>query len=262
MIEISIRHRFPEKAGGFHLDVHFSVDDEEPIVFFGHSGSGKTLTLQAIAGLFSPDEGRIVIGGRTVFDSTGKICLPTRKRRLGYLFQDYALFPHLTVRQNIGFALEGKMPLFPLGKEARRRVNDLLEIFEIRHVAGQYPGCISGGQRQRVALARALANQPDVLLLDEPFSALDPLTRKRVRRQCKGLLARFSTPTILITHDPDDVAAFAQNVLLYERGKAHSLLHMTDLEKPEHSGNELLQCLAASFREGESGRWGAGETPP
>lgn len=251
MIEISMRHRFSEKAGGFHLDVHFSAE-EEPVVFFGHSGSGKTLTLQAIAGLFSPDEGSITLGGRTVFDSAKKICLPTRKRRLGYLFQDYALFPHLTVRRNIGFGLEGRRAFFPLGKEARHRVDELLEIFEIGHVAGQYPSCISGGQRQRVALARALANRPDVLLLDEPFSALDPLTRKRVRRQCKELLARFSTPSILITHDPDDVAAFAQSVLLYERGKAHALVPAGDLAKPAHPGNELLQCLAASFREGFS----------
>lgn len=251
MIDIDIEHQFAQKDGGFHLKVNFSAE-EHCVAFFGHSGSGKTLTMQAVAGLFIPDKGRIAVGGRTVFDKQQKICLPARERRLGYLFQDYALFPHLTVRQNIGFALERGGSFSFKGKSRRSRVDEMLDIFEIRHIAEQRPSYISGGQKQRVALARALANRPDILLLDEPFSALDPLMRERVRRQCKELLARFSTPTIIITHDPADVAVFAESVVLFEKGRAHLRLAAQDISKESRSENELLRCLARAVMAHES----------
>lgn len=243
MIAIDVKHRFSAKQGGFSLDVSFSADDD-CVAFFGHSGSGKTLTMQAVAGLFTPSEGHIAVGGRTVFDSRKKIRLPARSRRLGYLFQDYALFPHLTVRQNIAFALEGGGAFSFLGRREKRRVDEMLHIFEISHIADQPAPFISGGQKQRVALARALANRPDILLLDEPFSALDPLMRERMRSQCKELLARFATPAIVITHDPADVAVFARSVLLYENGKAHTRVSVSRLRKEVNADNELLRCLA------------------
>ena len=243
MIDINITHRFSAKNGGFSLDVSLSADDD-CVAFFGHSGSGKTLTMQAVAGLFKPARGHIAVGGRTVFDSGKRICLPARSRRLGYLFQDYALFPHLSVRENIAFALDGGRRFFFMDKQKKQRVDEMLRIFEIEHIAGQRPPFISGGQKQRVALARALANRPDILLLDEPFSALDPLMRERMRSQCKELLARFSTPTIVITHDPADVAVFAKSVLLYENGTAHKSIPVSGLEKEQGSSNELLRCLA------------------
>lgn len=243
MIDIDIKHRFSSKEGGFALDVSFSADDD-CVVFFGHSGSGKTLTMQAVAGLFTPSEGHIAVGGRTVFDSRKKICLPARARRLGYLFQDYALFPHLTVRENIAFSLKCGHAFFLMDGKEKRRVDEMLQAFEISHIAEQRPPFISGGQKQRTALARALANRPDILLLDEPFSALDPLMRERMRSQCKELLARFGTPTIVITHDPADVAVFAHSVLLYEDGKASLRISAADLKKEIHSENELLRCLA------------------
>ena len=243
MIDIDIKHSFSGRNGGFSLDVSFSADDG-CVAFFGHSGSGKTLTMQAVAGLFTPSKGRIAVGGRTVFNSGKKICLPARERRLGYLFQDYALFPHLTVRENIAFSLEGGRAFSFIDKKGKRRVDEMLDIFEISHIAGQYPPFISGGQKQRVALARSLANRPDILLLDEPFSALDPLMRERMRSQCKELLARFATPTIVITHDPADVAVFARSVLLYENGMAHTRISAADLPKETQSENELLRCLA------------------
>jgi molybdate transport system ATP-binding protein len=245
MMDIRITHRFPKDAGGFSLDVDFSAE-ENCLCFFGHSGSGKTLTMQAVAGLFIPREGHISIGGRTVFDSGRGLCLPARRRRLGYLFQDYALFPHLTVRQNIAFGLEGGLHLTAKAGRNRRRVEEMLQSFEISHLAEQYPARISGGQKQRVALARALATRPDILLLDEPFSALDPLMRERVRRQCKDLLARFSTPTLMITHDPADVAVFAENVVLFENGSAQTCVSAIDLEREKSSDNELLRCLAVA----------------
>lgn len=252
MIDIDIKHRFSSGDGGFKLDVCFSADDDS-VVFFGHSGSGKTLTMHAVAGLFTPQQGRISIGGRTVFDSKKKICLPARVRRLGYLFQDYALFPHLTVRQNIAFSLR-KNIFSPLDGKAKRRVDEMLEAFEISSIAGQRPPFISGGQKQRVALARALANRPDILLLDEPFSALDPLMRERVRCQCRELLARFSIPTILITHDPADVAVFANSILLYENGTARTRIAAPDLCNERQSPHELLRCLAqAVYRGSDAG---------
>ena len=250
MIDIRIEHRFSERAGGFHLDVRFAAKGR-CVCFFGHSGSGKTLTMQAVAGLFAPQKGRIAVGGRTVFDRGGNICLPARSRRLGYLFQDYALFPHLTVRENIAFGLEGGGWRGFFHAKTNRRVEEMLDVFEIRHLANQRPGLISGGQKQRVALARALAPKPDILLLDEPFSALDPLMRERVRSQCKELLARFETPTIIITHDPADVAVFAESVLLFDGGLAHTALSAGSLRNSTGASNELLRCLAVAVRDHE-----------
>lgn len=248
MIAIAIEHEFPVREGGFHLDVNFS-SDENCVCFFGHSGSGKTLTMQAVAGLFTPRRGRIEIGGRIVFDSENSVSLPTRLRRLGYLFQDYALFPHLTVRRNIAFGLENSaVPAFT-GKKARLRVDEMLQAFEIEALGDQFPAQISGGQKQRVALARALANQPDILLLDEPFSALDPLMRERMRRHCKQLLARFGTPTIIITHDPADVAVFAESVLLFEQGRAHTRVAAPDITGNTNAPDELLRCLAFAVKD-------------
>lgn len=253
MIDIRLEHRFPDRAGGFHLDVKFA-GDERFVAFFGHSGSGKTLTMQAVAGLFQPNSGRVRLREKMLLDTGAGLCLPARKRNIGYLFQDYALFPHLTVRQNIGFALDGGRPAFMQHKDVRRRVDAILSSFEIAHIAGQRPAFISGGQKQRVALARALVMQPDLLLLDEPFSALDPLMRERVRLQCKELLLRFATPTIIITHDPEDVGVFAESVVLFERGRAHDCLPAADLQKARNSENELLRCLARALH--------AEETPP
>ena len=247
MIDIDIEHQFPPKAGNFHLKVTIAAK-EHCLSFFGHSGSGKTLTMQAVAGLFAPQKGTIIVGGRTVFDSAGNINVPARKRRLGYLFQDYALFPHLTVRQNIAFGLENGSTEFS-GQRIRRRVDEMMENFEIAHLANQRPILISGGQKQRVALARALAPRPEILLLDEPFSALDPLMRERMRIQCKELLARFDIPTIIITHDPADVAVFAESVILFDNGNAHVSVSAQELPNQADAKDELLRCLATAVRE-------------
>lgn len=247
MIDISIEHQFPQKAGNFHLQVEIYAT-VHCLSFFGHSGSGKTLTMQAVAGLFAPQKGCVKIGGRVVFDSAKGINVPARKRRLGYLFQDYALFPHLTVRQNIAFGLENGGTEFS-GQRIRRRVDDMMESFEIAHLADQRPILISGGQKQRVALARALAPRPEILLLDEPFSALDPLMRERMRVQCKELLSRFDIPTIIITHDPADVAVFAESVVLFDNGDAHVSISAQDLPNQTNAEDELLRCLATAVRE-------------
>jgi molybdate transport system ATP-binding protein len=158
------------------------------------------------------------VGGRVLFDARRGIDLPIRERRVGYLFQDYALFPHLSVEGNVGFALR---PLFSWGpgRDARRRVAELLEVFELGDLAQAMPRDLSGGQRQRVALARAIATEPSVLLLDEPFAALNPLLRARMRAELKRVQDHFRIPVMLITHDHDDVETFADTLVLFEQGR-------------------------------------------
>jgi molybdate transport system ATP-binding protein len=186
-------------------------------VLFGPSGAGKSLTLQAIAGLLRPDEGTIALHGNALFDSTQGVDLKPQARKIAYLFQDYALFPHLNVRQNIGFGLRPGW-LNPRARSIHPQVDYWLEALELRSVAGNHPAQLSGGQKQRVALARALVAQPRLLLLDEPFSALDSALRQRMRHELSELQTRLDIPMVLITHDPDDVAAFGDQVVQVSDG--------------------------------------------
>lgn len=222
MIEIKIRKSFysRRKRLRFCLDIDYEIADSEKwTVLFGPSGSGKSLTMQCLAGLVSPDAGRICLGQNLLFDSRARIDLPVQKRRIGFMFQDYALFPHLTVMQNVAYARTGFWPrLVP--RAERERAGEFLELAGIGHLARHLPREISGGQRQRVALARALNADPDLLLLDEPFSALDPLLRENLRLELRELLARLGIPVILISHDPEDVEAFADKLVIYHSGRA------------------------------------------
>ncbi|MHC1788455.1 ABC transporter ATP-binding protein [Solidesulfovibrio sp.] len=200
----------------FHLDATFAATGNR-VVLFGPSGSGKTLTLRALAGLLRPEGGSISVDGRVFFNAGAGVFVPPRDRGIGYVFQDYALFPHLTVRQNVAFGLT---PLFGrLSREAAGRVEAMLELFGIAPLAKLRPARISGGQRQRVALARALACEPRALLLDEPFSALDIPLRQKVRAELAGILSRLDIPLVMVTHDPADVAFFGGDVVRYGEGR-------------------------------------------
>ncbi len=200
----------------FHLDVAFASDASR-LVLFGASGAGKSLTLQAIAGLVRPDGGHVRVDGDALFDAAAGVSVPPRDRRLGYVFQDYALFPHLTVRQNVAFGLRRGWRN-PSRTFDDARVDDWLATLELDRLADRYPEQLSGGQRQRTALARALAGEPRALLLDEPFSALDAPLRQRLRVELLALQRRLSLPTILITHDAADVEAFAEEVVTIDDG--------------------------------------------
>lgn len=210
-LDIDISKTLKSAKRSFQLQVRFQTDSQR-LVILGPSGSGKSLLLKAIAGLMRPDHGHIRLDGTRLFDSEAKIDLPPQQRQMAYLFQDYALFPHLNVRQNIGFGLNRGL-LNPRAALQHEAVDYWLDAFQLRPVADQLPEELSGGQRQRTALARALIAQPRALLLDEPFSALDSPLRIHMRRELDELQRRLQVPMLLITHDPEDAEVFGEQVL-------------------------------------------------
>jgi molybdate transport system ATP-binding protein len=215
-MEVTIRKRLDSSDRHFALDIAFRSNSRR-IALFGPSGAGKSLTLRAIAGLLKPDEGRIVLNDRKLFDSAAGVDVPPQQRRVAYLFQDYALFPHLTVAQNIHFGLVQGLRN-PRKQTRMPSAERWIDAFGLRELVARMPSQISGGQRQRVALARALATEPDIVLLDEPFSALDPALRVRMREELKGLQVQLEVPMLLISHDPEDVEALADHVFEIRNG--------------------------------------------
>ena len=218
-LQVQVSKRLDTADRHFALDIGFS-SASRCIALFGPSGAGKTLTLRAIAGLLRPERGRIVLGERTLFDAATGIDVPPQQRRVAYLFQDYALFPHLTVAQNVAFGLARGWRNPPRGK-SHDDAERWLDAFGLQEIRGHYPAEISGGQKQRVALARALATRPDIVLLDEPFSALDPALRARMRAELRALQTSLEVPMLVISHDPDDVAALADHVMEIRDGRIY-----------------------------------------
>jgi len=195
-----------KQLGYFPLKSRFTAD-QETFALLGASGCGKTMTLKCIAGIEKPDRGRIVLGDRVLFDSEKKINLTARERRVGYLFQNYALFPNMTVRKNVYSATKD-----------RDYADELIRKFCIDDVADQYPAQLSGGQSQRTALARMLVTRPEVLLLDEPFSALDNYMRTRMEHVILDLLDEYSGPSVLVTHDRNEAYRLAGKIGVMEAG--------------------------------------------
>ncbi|MDO4705624.1 MAG: ATP-binding cassette domain-containing protein [Comamonadaceae bacterium] len=197
----------------FEFDVKLQSDAPR-LVLMGPSGIGKTMVLQAIAGLIRPDDGHIRIGDALLFARQQGVDVPTRQRRVGFLFQNYALLPHLTALANVGFGLRRGLWGF-LTQAQKRQAMQWLERFQIAHLAHQYPHTLSGGQQQRLALARLAILQPRVLLLDEPFSALDPALRQSMREEIDALLTALNIPLLMVSHDEEDrLALRAQAVRL------------------------------------------------
>ncbi|WP_117194554.1 ABC transporter ATP-binding protein [Rhizobium terrae] len=193
-------------------DVSLSIGKGEIICLVGHSGCGKSTLLRLIAGVEIPDTGRISLNGRDV--SGPAAFIEPEARNIGFVFQDYALFPHLTVRQNIRFGLKRRSKA-----EAMERTSDVIDRIGISHLADRFPHTLSGGEQQRVALARALAPQPDILLMDEPFSNLDQALRDRVRDDTLSLLKMLGTTVIMVTHDPQEALSSGDRVVLMKEGK-------------------------------------------
>jgi molybdate transport system ATP-binding protein len=198
---------------GFTLEVAWAAGDGVTVLF-GPSGSGKTLTLQCLAGLVRPQAGRIVVDGRVLFDSAAAIDVPPQQRRLGYVFQGYALFPHLTVHANIAFGLRHR----PRSERARRTA-EVIERLGLTGLEERYPRELSGGQKQRVALGRAVAIEPALLLLDEPLSALDLPLRRALRDELQGILAASGMPVVLVTHDFAEAYQLGDRVVIYDAGQ-------------------------------------------
>lgn len=215
--DIHLQKRLRQAGSLFELDVHFASEARR-MALFGPSGAGKTLTQKMIAGIVRPDEGRVVVAGHVLFDSAAGVVLSPQQRRLATVFQDYALFPHLTVRQNIAFARRRGW-LNPTRDGVDEPVDRWIRAFQLEPVIGHYPHQISGGQRQRTALARALVTEPTALLLDEPFAALDKSLRARLREELSALLAQLALPLLLITHDEDDLSSFADQVVQLQDGR-------------------------------------------
>jgi len=230
ILDVDIRLAVQDRQRRFELDLQFQ-SDSPVLALFGPSGAGKSLSLQAMAGLLKPSSGHVRLGGRTLFDAAQGINVPPARRRIGYLFQDYALFPHLSVRANIGFGLSNWLCPRPSPADTEW-VNTLLQRFELASMAEAKPAKLSGGQQQRVALARALACRPELLLLDEPFAALNPLLRQGLRQELKRLREEWQIPIVMISHDVEDVLALADRALVIEQGR---VLREIDLHSAEAS---------------------------
>ena len=216
VLEIHVQTTLESPGRRFVLDARF-VSTTSRTALIGVSGSGKSTVLMAIAGLLPQVQGHVRVADDVLLDTATAVDLPARARRIGMVFQDYALFPHLTVEQNLVFGLcrLGQRP----GEAERARVDALVRQFDLDTLRGALPRHLSGGQRQRVALARALAPQPHLLLLDEPLSALDTPLRIRLRAELAEMLDRVPVPTLLVTHDPSDVEALAQSVVHLDGGR-------------------------------------------
>jgi molybdate transport system permease protein len=218
-------HHYRDKIGlfvdikkylsGFNLSVTFNCQNQ-PLGLLGASGSGKSLILRSLAGVETPSRGRIVLNGRILFDSEKGINLPSRQRRIGFVVQNYALFPHLTVAENIAFGLSKNLSK----KVIKQQIANQLELVQLPGMENRYPHQLSGGQQQRVAIARALASRPEALLLDEPFSALDTHLRAQLERQMIKTLSNYDGVTIFVTHNMDEAYRICENLLVMEKGRA------------------------------------------
>ncbi|HBW37856.1 ATP-binding cassette domain-containing protein [Desulfosporosinus sp. BICA1-9] len=213
-----LKAHFKKKLPTFELEVDISLSDGI-LALVGPSGAGKTTILQCLAGLQTPSWGEIKIHDKAVFASERSVDIPIRNRRLGYVFQDYALFPHMTVEKNVmyGKPQKGSIPNKVL------TVSNVLEMLKIEHLRNRYPNQISGGEKQRVALARALMTEPELLLLDEPLSALDQDTRSALQQELLKLQAQWQIPFILVTHDIKEAEMLGNQIIRLEHGKQQEI---------------------------------------
>jgi molybdate transport system ATP-binding protein len=209
LLQVDIKKSFP----GFNLEARFGIDSEI-LAVLGPSGSGKTMTLKCIAGLLQPDEGHIELNGKVLFDSVKRINLSAQQRKIGFIFQNYALFPHLTVNENIAYGITNCSK-----QQVNTRVKWLLGKMNIQNLGDRYPRQLSSGQQQRVALARALSHEPELLLLDEPFSALDTPRRERLEFELLALQKNYKGDILFVTHDLSQGYKLGSKIAVYDTGR-------------------------------------------
>ena len=229
----SLEIRLEKLLEPFNLEVEFCAG-QGALGLLGASGAGKSMTLRMIAGIVTPDRGRIVLNGRVLYDSATGERISAARRKIGVVFQDYALFPRMTVAENVGFGLSKLSE-----RERQARVQRQLERMHILELADRYPAQISGGQRQRVAIARSMAIEPDALLLDEPFAALDPHLRRQMEEQLRETLAGYNGAVIFVTHDMEEAFRFCSDLLVLDSGKVIA-------SGPKHQLFERPRTVAAA----------------
>ena len=216
------------------IQVKFSLENEV-LGILGRSGCGKSVTLKCIAGILQPEKGKIQLDDRVLYDSERNISRKARERRIGYLFQNYALFPNLTVLENICFSLKRS------DREGQAYARELMERFYLTEVADSYPAILSGGQQQRTAMARMLAARPEVLLLDEPFSALDSFLRREMEREVREVLKSFGGVSILVSHNKEEIRRLTQRCMVMEQGKIAELGRTEEIfARPDSAEGQLL----------------------
>ena len=210
MIRIDVHKKLGPKDGGINLDLSIEIEEGQIATLYGESGAGKTSTLRILAGLLEPDNGEIVVKDRIWFSRKKKINISPQKRSIGFVFQDYALFPHLTVRQNLEFVG---------GTSDSKRIEELISLMELKDFQNQKPETLSGGQKQRTALARALIQKPDILLLDEPLAALDSKTRMKLQDYQLEVHEKFHLTILLVSHDHGEIHKLSNQVFIFEKGR-------------------------------------------
>lgn len=226
-----LRVKIKKQLDKFLLDLNFETDDEI-LGLIGASGSGKSMTLKCIAGIEKPDEGIIVLNDRALFDSENNINLKPQERRIGYLFQSYALFPQMTVRKNILVSVNKTYDKV----EKRKKVDEIIDLLGLNGLEEKFPSEISGGQQQRVAFARIIVNEPEFLLLDEPFSALDAFLRWNIAKELKGMIKSLGKKAIFVTHNINEVYYLCNNAIALSEGKEiekNSVKELIDNPKTE-----------------------------
>lgn len=231
MIFLNITKQLDTAEGILQATFELEIHDGEFLTLFGPSGAGKTTLMRLIAGLEKPDSGVIEVDGEVWFDSTKKINLPPQKRSIGFVFQDYALFPTMSVRENLLFAAESA--------EQRHNVDELIELVELSALSGRLPSTLSGGQKQRVALARALVRRPKILLLDEPLSALDPLMRQKLQDELTLLHNRLDVTTLLVSHDIAETVKLSDRLAQIESGQIKRVCPPMEFFSPQTLSGKL-----------------------
>ncbi len=231
MIIVNITKRLDTAEGSINAHFDLTINDGEFLTLFGPSGAGKTTLMRLIAGLETPDSGVIEVDGEVWFDSHKKINLPPQKRSIGFVFQDYALFPMMSVRENLLFAAQTV--------EERRNVDELIELIELSQLSHRRPATLSGGQKQRVALARALVRRPKILLLDEPLSALDPTMRQKLQDELALIHERLGVTTLLVSHDIAETVKLSDRLAVIELGHIQRICTPMEFFSPQTLSGKL-----------------------